>query len=490
MKFPFKKVGDTFSVDEYNAMCYLLSKQKYEEDILLELKAKHYVYGVYKLSDPKNILVTKNGGFIIRKDNLPFTITFAHQNPSANFYIELKFAKQKEVTQNGITTILYPYDIIDQLDDTLPDSAYDISYETVTIKLDRVDSNTSKIEIVPADYGINTGDYISYNAKAIMKYDEPVINFEDGRAVDTEQIICNDFNDMQRAIISAPEGSAVHLRLHGATTYSFTDKLNIDFKKKVYIEGGNVSSNSYSILDGHDTYRLFQVNPDSLLSIKNCKLYRGNANVVHGNSDINKTGGAINMGSKYENEGDMDGLHVSYVNVDTCIFENCKAERGGAIYNMRGKLNVDNCQFINCRATSDTNQAGAFGGAILNQSINLYNGSSNQIVIDKSKYYYNQNNNTSYILFNVKTTQNINYFINNDFTLNNYILNYNNNKYNCISNKLNNNQYLYNIELPIKIPVGKTFYFTFQSFNQQPSLCTRLLKVTGNQNTQLYVEMV
>ena len=489
MKFPFKKVGDTFSVDEYNAMCYLLCKQDYEEDIILEQKAKHYQYGVYKLSDSKFGLIAKDGGFLIRNPHTTIVITFAHQNPSADFYVELKVAKQKIIHDKGEDIIDYPYDIKDILDDTIPDENYNIDYETIKLKAVQEDKYTSKVYFVPVDHGLLADDFLSNESHMIMDYKAPHINFEDGREVDCEQIICDDYWDIQRAIISAPESSVVNLRLRGGKTYTFEDKIFIDFNKKVYIEGGNVSSNSHSILDGQDLYKMFHVKPDAFLSVRNCKFVNGNATVVHGNSDVNKTGGAISMNSGYYNMGDVNGLHYAFVELGNCIFENCKAERGGAIYNHMGKLDIDKCQFINCKATNPDNVQGAYGGAVACTSVSLYNGASNQIAIDRSKYFYN-NNNTSYILLSIKETQNINYFTNIDFTLNDMILHKDNNTFNLSATKDNDNQYKYNIQIPTKLNVDDQFYITFKNFEAQPSLSTRLLKVTGNKNTQMYVEMV
>lgn len=489
MKFPFKKVGDGLSVDEYNALCYLLSKQEYSEEIILEFKAKHYKYGVYKLTDSSYSLVTKDKGFIIRKNTNPIKITFAHQNPNANFYIELKIFTYKQIAENGMDITLYPYDIIDSLEDNVMDSKYDITYDTIKLKAERVDRYTSVVNFIPQEYGLYPNDFIFADATMSMVYDEPNINYTDGREVDPNQIICEDFSDIQRAIVSAPPDSVLHLRLKGSETnsYRFPNQINIDYGKKVYIEGGNPYSENRSVLDGQNTNRLFIVQPNSTLSVKNCKFYRGNATTY----PLYKTGGAITMSSSYENLGEYNGLNVSFVSVDNCIFEDCKAERGGAIYNHMGKLDVNDCAFNNCKATSTTNSAGAFGGAIMTTSVPVYNGASNQIAIDKSKYYsYHQGLIHSYISLNIKDTQNLNYFTNNDFTLNNFKLIYGNNQYDVTSVKSNDNQYEYKLYLPITMHIGSTFYLTFSNFTQQPSLCTRLLKVTGNVNTQMYVEMV
>lgn len=488
MKFPFKKVGDTFSTDEYNAMCYLLAKQDYVENIFLENKAKTYRLGAYHLVDINSSIVQKNNGFIIRKPTQAIRIKLGHKTPSARFNIQLNVFKQKTVTDsNGVTSVIYPYDLVENLDDFDQDTIpQDLDYQQITLTATPVDEYSCVLDFVPAEYGLTTGDYFSAKAKIIMDYSEPIINLEDGRPVDANQIICHNFNDIKRALDYTPEGSSLFLRLKGNTTYKFTDKLVIDGKRNVYIEGGNGEMGYHSVLDGENVHRLFLVMPDSLLSVTNCKLYRGNANVVHANSDLNKVGGAIEMRSRYENIGDTNGLHVAYVQVTNCIFDSCTAERGGAIYNFRGKLDVNNCTFNNCKATSTTNSAGAFGGAIHTTSIPVYNGSSNQIAINKS--IYNYANNVSYILLDIKEAQNLNYFTNINFTLPEMKCMYNNTVYNTSIIK-NNNQYSYSIVLPVQIPIGSKFYLYADNFPTQPSLCTRLLKVTGN-STQRYVEMV
>lgn len=489
MKFPFKKVGDSFSVDEYNAMCYLLTKQEYKENIFLENKAKAYKYGAYHLVDINSSIVQKNNGFIIRKPTLPIQIKLGHKSPSADFYIELNIFKQKQVTDsNGITSTIYPYDLIENLDDFDQDTIpKDITYEKIKLKADKIDNSSSILSFIPSNYGLKVGDYFSAKAQISMEYNEPEINIEDGRAVDTNQIICNNFNDIKKAIGYCEEGSSVFLRLKGDTTYTFTDKIVIDGKRHIYIEGGNYEEGYHSILDGENIHRLFLVMPDSLLSVTGCKFYRGNANIVHKDSDLNKAGGAIEMRARYENIGYTNGLHVAFVDVNNCIFDSCTAERGGAIYNFRGKLNVNNCDFINCKATSTTNPQGAFGGAIHTTSIPVYNGSSNQIAVNKSTYDYIRQP-LSVLNLEIRQTQNVNYFTDGNFVLPELQVVYNNQIYDTTVVS-RTDQYHYGIRLPISIPVGSKFYLKAKNFSTQPSLCTRLLQVTKT-GTQMYVEMV
>lgn len=489
MKFPFKKVGDSFSVDEYNAMCYLLTKQDYKENIFLENKSKAYKYGAYHLIDINSSIVQKNNGFIIRKPTLPIQINLGHKSPSADFYIELNIFKQKQVTNsNGITSIIYPYDVIENLDDFDQETKpQDIIYEKITLKADKINDSTSILNFIPSEYGLTTGDYFSAKATISMEYNDPIINITDGRPLDTNQILCHNFNDIKRAISYCEEGSSIFLRLKGDTTYTFTDKIVIDGKRHIYIEGGNAERGYHSILDGENIYRHFLVMPDSLLSVTNCKFYRGNANVVHGNSDLNKAGGAIEMRARYENIGDTNGLHVAYVDLNNCIFDSCTAERGGAIYNFRGKLDVHDCDFINCKATSTTNPQGAFGGAIHTTSIPVYNGASNQIAINKSNYSYARYP-LSVINLEIRQTQNITYFTDGNFVLPELELIYNNQIYNTDVLQ-RTDQYNYSIRLPVTLSVGSTFYLRAKNFSIQPSLCTRLLQVTKTGN-QMYVEMV
>lgn len=487
MKFPFKKVGDTLSVDEYNALCYLLSKQDYSEDIVLEFRAKHYKYGVYKLTDSTYSLITKDNGFIIRKANNPIKITFAHQNPNANFYIELKVARQKEITENGITTTLYPYDVIDTIEDNVMDSKYEITYETIKLKAEPQDTYTDVVTFNPQEYQLLPNDFISSDARMIMAYDEPILNYTDGRELDPNQILCEDFNDIQRAIISTPPNSVVNLRLKGSEAYDFPNHLNIDNGKKIFIEGGNPYSNSRSELTTQGTNRMFIVHPNSTLSVKNCQFTNGNAT----HYPVYRTGGAITMSSSYENLGEYNGLNVPFVYLDTCKFLNCTAERGGAIYNHMGRLDINNCEFNHCIATSNTNPQGAFGGAIMTTSVPVYNGASNQLSIDKSKYEYGiEGIYYSRIHLKISPTQNLNYFTDSEFTINQIAVIYDTYRITAGVQKIGDDQYSYILRLPTFLKVGDTFYLIIKGLEDQPSLCSRLLKVTGNRDTQMYVEMV
>ena len=67
MKVNYKRIGDSFTLDEYNALVYLLKQDEWIEVIKLSKNGYDGKYANYTLYDPKNALVKKPYGFDIVK---------------------------------------------------------------------------------------------------------------------------------------------------------------------------------------------------------------------------------------------------------------------------------------------------------------------------------------------------------------------------------------------------------------------------------------
>ena len=460
MKLHFKNVGDTFTLDEYNAICYLLSKREYTEDIQLEEKDMTGEYGSYTLIDNNNCIMEKHGGFVVLSEYKTFTFKIKPLLENAVYSLVFTVKREGEVkdTVNNITTKTSPDELYDNPQDSLKSTVTKFTKEVT------VDSN--QITITPHSIGIYRGDYIDKTVKVSIKYSEPIINWEDGGANTDDQIICNNFEELQQVIETAPEGSDVSIRLKGAEEYFFTEELYIGKNKSVTIEGGNYTNDSHTKLNGMNKYRLFTIAGGSSLTVINCSMYNGNGSRINKASDMHQRGGAVYMGGHYENLESVYQLITSTATFENCKFFNCHANRGGAIYNNMGRLVCNNCYFSDCYAESGNWQAN-WGGAIMCESKGLYGDSSNQLRINNSEVTYSGD--TTTIDLQITEQQNIKAFTKADYNISSVKLRYNNTTYNCT--KVKANQFHYIITVQGFIPPQAVFYLI------TPDFTSRLLKI-------------
>ena len=481
MKVPFKKVGDNFSQEEYNAICYLLQKQNYQENIILDFKAWHGTYGAYVLQDPFECFIRTHDGYTINQYDKHISLVFDTQCVSADVYVTFNVLKQRKVKVDGIDVILYPDDMLD--DENNYDKDMDLEWEEIRVKA-KPFNDKFVIDLYPSQMGLNDGDFVSFVALCELDYGKPLINVKDGLGAEGA-IICNSFVELRNAIVTSDVGSTVIVKLKGDRTYTFTEELTVDGNKTVIIYGGNTNHNA--VLDGQDQYRLFSVKNNSTLELHNLTLYRGNGSKVNKTSDLHKTAGAIYMISQYGNTGEEWILEAPTVICDECTFKDCHANMGGAIYNLRGKLICTDCTFDNCDATAPENPEGAFGGAITNQSVKLYNDHTNQIYIDPSPVIYRPSARKTDIYLNISHGQNLLFFKSNDFVLPPMKCYVGNTLFNVTLQK--NSQWEYGFSLPVQLRAGMTMYLFAENFPSLPNLCTRVLTVY-EENNNLYLRVV
>lgn len=471
MKLFYKKVGDTFSLDEYNAMCYLLSLQKYTENIEITTDTYTGEYGEYQLVNSNEALRENTTGYVVSKKDKTFKILLNPYIPNANFSITFNVYKNNtNVNNNNITSTIHSNELYDSINENAIEEK-----QTTNVEV-QLTGNT--LSLKPSDLKLENGDWISRNITINAEYSEPIINWEDGEANTEEQIICETFDDLEQAISTTPENGFVSIRLKGNKEYIFTKEIIIE-NKSVSIVGGNNTSGAYSILNAQDLYRHFYVGAGSTLTLRSCLLKNGNGSIVYDYHDAPKRGGSIFMNSNFITTSNGYTFNPSIVTIENCKFRDCHANRGGAICNVKGKLSCNNVMFDNCVATKEGDKTACFGGAILNESVTMYHDSSNQLYIDKSTTTYNEN--TTIIDLKVSKTQNLRNFIDSQYALPTLTCICGNNKYEVTSVKTS--QFGYLLTVKGKINTGTPFYFVCKDF------VSRNLKIT-KEGTTYYTDVI
>lgn len=480
MKVPFKKVGDTLSTEDYNAICYLLQQQEYKEVIVLDTTAWHGSYGVYKVQDLESTIARTHDGFRVTNKDNHFSIIIKNEFSTADFYVTLNVMNPKSVKIGGKDIMLYPDDRIDNgFDESLQ-----LKFTELRLKAKHYKDDLYVIDLYPSQNGLSVGTFISKIALFEMDYSKPLINVSDGRLVE-DAIICYDFDQLVSIIENAPSNKRTVIQLKGDTTYTFTKEITIDDNKIIYIYGGNTGHPA--VLDGQKKYRLFTIKDKSILRIENIDLINGNGSKINKNTDQHKTSGAIYMISQYGNTGDTWTLLAPTVLCFNCRFIDCQANMGGAIYNLRGRLVCEDCEFTNCDAIAPENPSGAYGGAIVNQSVRVYHDNSNQIYLDDSPYSLETGGITS-INLNINHSQNLNFFTDGSFALPDMYCCYNGMIRSC--EFIREGQFDYTVMLPFHLARNDKIYFFANGFRDLRNLCTRLLVATVDDNNNTILRVV
>lgn len=436
MKIDYKKVGDVFEPSDYNAITYLIQKYKYTENIPLQLGVTYKgIYANYTFNDPNHILNESKDGFEIRKVRVNkadayFYVDIEHKYFTSDFYCMLDVYTPNHIIQEiepssenteMIDVNVNKKEFIDILDaesdidniDSPDITPIQVNPEIVTDKInihfdhpnfreqafisERINETTSRIYIIPNQFNYKVGDWISNTVTIGLVFDDE-LNYTDGTVTNTNEIICNTFEELKQAIDTTPLNGSVHIRLKGKT-YNFTKEIFIE-NKSVYIRGGNLDINlgnmPFTVLNANSNCRHFVVQNSSKLIVENCKFVNGNA-YGDGSSGTHRKGGSIYVMNKYVYVQDHYRLNRANVQFKYCWFTKNKAKYGGAIFNSRGKLECINCHFngnkaINEFTDEDTSSTEPeyrqwnWGGAIRSESTQGYffGENSDRIILEPS----------------------------------------------------------------------------------------------------------
>lgn len=519
MRMQYKKVGDTFTFPEYNAMCYLLTHGSWKESFPLKLKEEVAgQYANYILDDRNHLLSETREGYVFvkniasmkKKDRLVY-LKIKHDNLHSHLEVtfnavhvthinqqildsslegDMSFTIQKEDFKDFVGTdeeevsIYNNSDIQPVQDDILISVATDID-----------DEHTISVSFDPVEFGLTKGDWIRNVASLKLYYTEPEINYVDGDLGEENEIICETFEDLQKVVNSSPEGSVTKIRLLG-TTYNFTDQLRIT-NKSIMIHGGNLdtpNSEPFTVLDAQQQGRHFIVDPDASLTIDNCKLINGNVYGKNGRYVLHNRGGSIYVHGRYLLDFDHYVIHGGLVKCTNCWFINNTAMLGGAIYNTMGKLEAYNCIFDGNKAIEEDRSeetstyyyhVNNWGGAIFTETSQglYYNDSTDRLHISPSNYVYNNNTDKTTIQLYFYKKQNTLLLEKETITKNNLkLFNYTTKEWIPITALTTTTQTsnpelsnLYTLTIDGQLTNYQKLYFRFEGNSSHPSIISHLV---------------
>lgn len=364
MRLKPKQVGHSFSVDDYNAIVYLLGKGV-DSAVLEEMKE---IYGYTKdelneLSEniwcDKNIKLSTEGTigqfatYKLSDTNKVFQYT------SNSYVIQPKTKREFRVIITNTLLDTANYDLLLKYHSTENNMNEDPNEST---------GNTSIVTISGLHKGINTvklpdtikeGLFIEPNIDVHIHLNQtPEIDPWNGKANEPDEILVYPklierdgvqqyvWDDLQKLIAGTPKNGRKHIyRLvnNGKHCY-LRNEIRIQPGQNIEIRGG---TNVSTIIDGTYCSRIFYIHPNAKLTLH--KIHLKNCDNTDGRNpklkDARYFGGAIYVAFS-PNYGMSKAWGSCYCT--NCFFTNCTARRGGAIYSSHGYLYVTNCFFTNC----------------------------------------------------------------------------------------------------------------------------------------------
>lgn len=379
MMIKYKKLDDPLSPDDYNALCYLLEHEEhFSESIPFELnKEIKGIYGTYKFTDPNGVLSEDKDGYQIVKTkedgkDIVLNLTIKHIYTTARFGIHFNvYAPRTEVhnTSEGTVDVQYRYneinDFMEEIDiedyvtlvpsktvevtsEENPNNTYELVHnDIITTRNDDVTTTTVKINLL--NMGYKYGYFLKDNVDIYLDYNKPEINLEDGNLTQTDEIICETFEDVERAVKTCPSGQTLKLRLMGRA-YDWKRTIVIGDYKTVILRGGNININNenkpYTVLDAKYRCRHFTINSTGVFTIENCRLIKGNVYGINSHQTQHQRGGSIYIGNPPHYIGGNYIYFKTQATINNCYFEDNIAGFGGAIYNTSARVDVTNSTFI------------------------------------------------------------------------------------------------------------------------------------------------
>ena len=527
MKLQYKKVGDTFTYPEYNAMCYLLTHGSWNETFELTLNdLSEGQYASYTLDDKNNLLSETRDGYAIvknittmEKDDRLIYFKINHENLHSHIDVTFHAVHVTHINQQISDTEYKGTDMNDniQKEDFIDPVGLDeeevVIYneseltpieEDILISVGTDIDENSEIELSfdPLSFGLAKGDWISNSADLHLSFTEPEINYFDGELSEDDEIICENFEDLQKVVNTAPAGSVTKIRLIG-TEYLFTDQLRIT-DKSVIIHGGNLDTpldEPFTILNAQHMGRHFIVDPDASLTINNCKLVNGDVYGEKGRYVLHNRGGSIYVHGRYLLNFDHYVIHGGLLNCTNCWFINNRAMLGGAIYNTMGKCEISKCRFDSNQAIEEDRSEeentyyyniNNWGGAIFTETSQglYYEDSTDRLHISSSSTYtYNSSTNKTTIQLYFPKKQNTLLLEKENINKNNLkLFDYSEKEYVTITNVLSSVSTdpllnLYTVTVNGNLIQNHKYYFKFMGSEENPSIISHIVQANGGNLT-------
>jgi hypothetical protein len=340
MLLNLKKVGDPLSLDDYNALVYLIRRNISPiEEITLNNEKYVGLYGEYTLNYNESQLVPRDDGYYIIS-NTGF-ITLEIDGGFTGYYN----------TNLSLTTTSVS-EVIDETENTVE------NYDTVHNYSSTPVGTRQQITIQLSNF--SPGQTIKFEALITLSYSGKLIDKLSGSLDYVTDNIIKDSEVLESQITNAEDGDVLYLepaRVFELSSSDSSSGLNseIVINKTVTLVSGNVPA----VLDAKGNHRIFRVTETGKLIMRNIELRNGNS---HDETIGAGLGGAVYVHSEVENNVGYTGkLECEY-----CKFQNnTAAHMGGAVFNNDGIVVLSNCTFYNNKAVLD-NVYGD-GGAVYNK---------------------------------------------------------------------------------------------------------------------------
>lgn len=347
MLLNFKKVGDILSLDDFNAVIYLLTRNHcIEEEIILTNESYKGGLGEYLLNYDEEISL-KGELYLISDNNSNLILT-----------IDSDFVGRYSITLD-VYSELYDEEQVDENDSKPPLKVRSVEYVGVNLE------SRHQIIIPLSDFSI--GEYIGSNVKIKVCYTQPIIDKTSGSIqTDTAQNITKTADELINRVNTAPENQTTTIYLKPGETYELynpednQDVLNSNIiidNKSIIIKSGSTPS----ILDAGEFHRHFYITETGSLTLENITLTKGYS--INDQLDNGKGGSIFIKSERDSTNTKIQGKLIC----NYCKFTNNRANlHGGALYNEDGIIDIKNTYFYNNEAKSSNNILGD-GGALYNE---------------------------------------------------------------------------------------------------------------------------
>ena len=391
MRFKPKQVGDDFTVDDYNAIMYLLKKEEwYDYNIPFSTKPHQGNFAKYSFNDPHYLLIFGiNGDYVVSTNKEKHNQIEVYMDdelikntkiingklvPYVTYDFIFEYILPKEVkTRIGTITVLgnEPPDIIpeNKTQALSENKTRETINEESQLAYNHSSNKIPKILTLPSY--IVPGTIIKKNFHVKLNLSpEPEIDFNNGRISSPEEILVHmdvtrvdgnyvySYDTLKKLVEATPCNNKPHIfrLVHDDKTAYLKEEIVIRKGQNITIRGG---TRHKTLLDGSYSGRLFRVEAGGKLTLENLRLENcSNTSAEHGRVTYEEgVGGAIFVGytKRFKRKGEWGVCNVRY-----CDFKNCRAAQGGAIASYHARLYVNNCTFTNCHTqVGDTSGGGA-----------------------------------------------------------------------------------------------------------------------------------
>ncbi len=378
MRFRPKRLGNTYSLDDYNATVYLLTFDEWsDKDIELSEIPTQGDFAKYHFDDPFGLLEYNMGSYWINgdiDDGVDYIRLFVEKPvvPEASYTVSFKYRAPEVLKTEDGYTVVAGYDIDDYDNDTLLKIEQQQQKELEKNKTLSI-TGTFKGDVyhVHLPKTLRRGTMIEPTIDIKVDiHPQPEIDPWNGQANEPDEILVYPtqteingeliwtWSELEKMVKSTPRNGKRHIyRLvnNGKVIYP-TSEIIIERNQNIEIRGG---TNVKSILDGTYSGRIFNVRAGGRLTILNLQL-QNCKNIDKTNTSMFSTerglGGAISVDYS-KTFGDY--LDWGCLKVSRCRFQDCQAYKGGAIFSYHARLIVKDSEFIRCRSRVDHG-----GGAI------------------------------------------------------------------------------------------------------------------------------